>query len=186
MRRYKLSENTTSVVRKPVSTAAEPTNLVEKHVPKRWLGIIVSSDKVIIVDSEVPASGPLVIQADHSWSLQQGDRAAAYHIMHQHVADYARERKITKAIIPGSAVSLGGTKKAHLLAAELRGVVMCALAGVTATETESKARVSKSFGARKVDEYLKDHKFWNAEVTGANLRVGSREAAMVLLAGRDK
>jgi hypothetical protein len=158
--------------------------LVEESVPDRWLGVTVSSDKVIIVDAEVPAAGPLVIQADHSWSLQQGDRAIAYHVMQQHIADYARENNVVKAIIKGSAVSLGGTKKAHLEAAELRGVVMCALASVTITELESKARISKTFGARKVDEYLKDHGFWGKEVTGNKLRVGSREAAMVLLAGR--
>lgn len=153
---------------------------------ERWLGVIVSSDKVIIVDAEIPATGPLVIQADHSWPLQRGARAAAYRMMHQHIADYAREQGITRAIIKGSTVSLGGTKKVHLEAAELRGVAMCALAGVTTVEMQAKAHISKSYGKRNVDEYLKDNSFWAAKVTGHNLRVGSREAAMVLLASRKK
>jgi hypothetical protein len=106
--------------------------------------------------------------------------------MHQHVADYAREHKIARAIIKGSAVSRGGTKKSHLQAAELRGVVMCALADVTNTETELKASVSRTFGARKVDDYLKDNDFWSGNLAGKNLRVASREAAILLLAGRDK
>lgn len=155
-------------------------------MPGRWLGITVASDRVTIVDAEVPSKGPLVIQADHSWNLQHGSRSTAYNVMHQRIADYAREQKISRAIVKGSAVSLRGTKKVHLEAAELRGVVMCALAGVTAVDLESKARMSRSFGTHKVDEYLKDHAFWTANVTGSDLRVGSREAAFVLLAGRDR
>jgi hypothetical protein len=155
-------------------------------MPDRWLGVTVSSDQVIIVDAEVPHKGPLVIQADQTWRLQQGNRAKAYRVMHQHVADYAREHKIARAIIKGSAVSLGGTKKAHLEAAELRGVVMCALADVTDTETKLIASISRTFGARKVDEYLKDNSFWNDNMAGNNLRVGSREAAILILAGHGK
>lgn len=101
---------------------------------KRWIGVVVRSDKVTVVDTEVASSGPIVIQADHSWPLQKGDRARAYATMHQQVADYAREHKIDRAIVKASAVSRAGTKKAHLEAAELRGVVMCALASVTATK----------------------------------------------------
>jgi hypothetical protein len=104
--------------------------------------------------------------------------------MHQHIADYAREQGITRAVIKGSAVSLGGTKKAHLEAAELRGVVMAALASVTRVETESKSRLSRTFGDRKVDEYLRDDNFWSEKVTGSSLRIGSREAAIALLAAR--
>jgi hypothetical protein len=77
-------------------------------------------------------------------------------------------------------------KKVHLEAAELRGVAMCALASVTTVEMQAKANISKSYGKRKVDEYLKDNSFWATKVTGHNLRVGSREAAMVLLASRKK
>jgi len=153
-------------------------------MPKRWIGVVVGSDKVTVVDAEIPSTGPIVIQADYSWPLHQGERPSAYSVMHQQVADYAREHKIAQAIIKASAVSLAGTKKAHLEAAELRGVVMCALGGVTATKTETKAHISKTFGTRKVDEYLKDDDFWSRQIAGARLRAGSREAAMVLLAAR--
>ena len=33
---------------------------------ERWLGVVVSGDKVTIVDAEVPDSGPLVVLADQS------------------------------------------------------------------------------------------------------------------------
>jgi hypothetical protein len=48
---------------------------------ERWLGVVVSGDKVTIVDAEVPDSGPLVVLADQSWPLQQGDRIPAYVVM---------------------------------------------------------------------------------------------------------
>ena len=150
---------------------------------ERWLGVVVSGNTVTLVDAEVPDIGPLVLQFDQSWPLQQGDRIDAYVVMAQQVTNYAKEHKISHAVIKESAVSLGGTKKAHLASAELRGVVMCALGAVTKTECRSKATISKTFGNRKVDQYTKDDGFWMKEVTGA-LRSGSREAAMVLLAAR--
>jgi len=152
----------------------------------RWLGIVVSSDKITMLDAEVPEAGPLVIQADTSWRLQIGDRAAAYRVMHQNVADYAREHHIARVIIKSSAVSRGGTTKAHLEAAELRGVVMAAAAAEsTRTTCLAKATISKTFGKRKVDEYLADEDYWDAEFSG-KLRSGSREAAMIMLAARGR
>ena len=152
---------------------------------ERWLGIVVSSDKFTMLDVEVPKAGPPVIQADNTWRLQQGDRTAAYRIMHQRVADYAREHNIARVIIKSSAVSRGGTTKAHLEAAELRGVVMAAAAEAPLTTCLAKAGISKTFGKRKVDEYLADKNFWDTEFSG-NLRSTSREAGMILLAARGK
>jgi hypothetical protein len=150
---------------------------------KRWLGVVVSGDKVTLVDGEVPDNGPIVIQSDQSWPLQQGERASAYVVMAQQVADYATEHSIDLAIVKESAVSLGGTKKAHLQSAELRGVVMAALADKTTVTCKSKAVISKTFGNRKVDEYVKDSAFFDKEFSGV-LRAGSREAAMMLLVAR--
>ncbi len=94
-------------------------------VPERWVGIGVASETVTVIDAEVPDSGLLVIQADLSWDLQEGDRAPAYHVMHQQVANYVREHGIDRIVVKSSALSLSGTKKVHLEAAELRGVVVC-------------------------------------------------------------
>ncbi|WP_159006361.1 hypothetical protein [Bradyrhizobium sp. S69] len=149
----------------------------------RWLGVVVSGDKVTIVDAEVPDTGPLVIQADESWPLQQGERVPAYVVMAQQVSNYVTENRIKLAVVKASAVSLGGTKKAHLESAELRGVVMAALGTITNVELRSKGVISKTFGKRKVDAYVKDDGFWQKECVG-QLRSGSREAAMVLLAAR--
>lgn len=153
-------------------------------MPERWIGLVVGSSQVILVDAEVQGSGPIVIQADDTWPLQKGDRASAYSVIFQQLADYARENRVSCVVIKASAVSLGGTKKVHLEAAELRGVVMCAAASVTATKSISKAVISRTFGSRKVDDYIQDSAFWSKEAIGASLRKGSREAAMVLLAAR--
>ncbi len=53
-------------------------------------------------------------------------------------------------------------------------------------QMDTKAHISKTFGDRKVDEYLKDDDFWSKQISSGQLRIGSREAAMVLLAARKK
>jgi hypothetical protein len=151
----------------------------------RWLGIVVLGDRITAVDAEVPDDGPLILQADQSWSLQAGDRGMAYHVMHQRVADYIREHGIARAVIKASAVSQGGMGKAHLDAAELRGVITCAGAASTQTQCLAKGHISRTFGKRKVDDYVADKDFWINNILG-NLRAGSREAAMLLLAARDE
>jgi hypothetical protein len=155
-------------------------------MPERWLGVVVSGDALVAVDAEVPDAGPLVIQADHSWSLQAGNRAAAYAVMHQQVADYVKEHKVARVVVKASALSQGSTKLAHLRAAELRGVVIAASASIggVAVGMIAKAAVSRGFGKRKVDDYLQDDDFWADTVKGAKLRIGSREAAMMLVAAR--
>jgi hypothetical protein len=156
-------------------------------MPERWMGVVVGSDEVKVVDAEIPYDddAPIVIQGDHTWPLQHGSRPDAYHVMHQQVAGYAKEHGISRAVIKASALSQGGTKLAHLHAAELRGVVTAALAGMTSTTCRAKGHLSKTFGKRKVDEYVQDDAFWAKEAKG-QLRKGSREAALVVLAERDR
>jgi hypothetical protein len=93
--------------------------------------------------------------------------------MAQQVSNYATENDIDLAVVKASAVSLGGTKKAHLESAELRGVVMMALGSVTNVECKSKAVISKTFGTRKVDSYVKDDGFWLKEWTKSNLQTAA-------------
>ncbi|NNM75022.1 hypothetical protein [Enterovirga aerilata] len=153
-------------------------------MPERWVGAVVVGDAITLVEAEVPADGAITILADESWPLQKGDRPVAYAAAYQRISDYVTDNKISKAIVKESAVSLGGTKKAHLLSAEFRGVVLAALASKIPTETHAKASLSKTFGERKVDDYLSDSKFWEQECKG-KLRAGSREAALMILASRD-
>jgi len=150
----------------------------------RWLGATVSGDKAVFVDATVPGdSGPIVVNADFTVKLQKGDRPTAYAAFAQEVADYAQEKGIARAAVKGSAVSQQGKPTlAHFEAAELRGVVIGALASVCGTETITKAAISRHYGDRKADEYIKDDSFWAENFDGQDLRAGSREAAFCILA----
>lgn len=154
---------------------------------KRWAGVTVVSEKVTVVVAEFEKSDdPLVIMSDDDWSLQNGERAQGYNVVHRRAFDFLTDQKVDRVVVKASALSRGGNKLAHLEAAELRGVVLCAAASATKVQALSKANISKTFGSRKVDDYVADDEFWKDELAGAHLRVGSREAAMLLLAARRK
>jgi len=150
---------------------------------KRWAGIAVSGDTVTVVELTVPTSGPPKIASDLTFKLQSGNRSAAYAVLHRQIQDYVRENKVEQVVVKASALSTGSTKMAHLHAAEVRGVVIAACASVTPVIQLQKAKLSKTFGSRKADEYVADNGFWNAEIEGS-LRIGSREAALLVLASR--
>lgn len=154
---------------------------------ERWLGISVSGDKLTVVDAELPhGDGHLTLHADFTVRLPKGDRPTGYQHVHKEIGDYARENGISRAIVKGSAVSQQGKPTlAHLLAAELRGVVQCALSDVCPTETLTKASISRTFGERNAQEYVDDADFWPEHFDG-ELRVGSREAALCILAKAGK
>lgn len=152
-------------------------------MPERWVGFVVSGDKVIAVDAEVPDNGPIVLQAGQTFHIQDGDKSAALnHLFHQ-LTDYLRENNISRVVVKASAVAKGGGLS-HLHSAELRGVVMAAASESCQVSVVQKAQVSKRFGERKADEYISDGDFWNDNVEGVNLRIGSREAALRLLSER--
>jgi len=151
---------------------------------ERWVGMVVSGDKVSVVDAEIPDTGPLVLQADFTWKLQDGDRPEAYNVLSQQCANYLREYGIDKVLIKASATSRAGVKLGHFLSAELRGATLAAAASVCEVKALSKAVLSRNFGERKVDEYTKDDEFWDQHFNGKPLRAGSREAAIMLLAER--
>src|SRR5690606_21424344 len=116
---------------------------------ERRVGFHVSKDKVIAVDAEVPESGPIVLQADHTWNLQRGAREEAYHVLYQQVANYLREHDITRAVVKASAVSgRSAMRLAHLEGAEVRGIIIAAARSVCAVCAISKAKISKTFGDR--------------------------------------
>jgi hypothetical protein len=154
-------------------------------MPEKWIGLVAGRNEVLAVEVEVPDDDdPIVIQADFAWPLQNGDRPTAYRVLHQQVANYCREHQIIRAVVKESAVNRGGTTKGHLESAEVRGVVISAAATIAPTEVVAKASVSRTFGSRKADEYLRDNEFWRGQVSG-HLRIGSREAALILLAARN-
>lgn len=154
---------------------------------ERWLGLSASKDTVTVVDAEIPSDdGPIVVVSDDSWRIQKGDRAAAYSVLHLLCTDYLKENGIQTVVVKASAVMGKGSAKLGLLtSAEVRGVVMAAAGSVCPVRSLSKAVISKTYGDRKVDEYVADDAFWAAETTGGDLRKMSRETAMLLIAARN-
>lgn len=151
---------------------------------ERWVGMVVSGDKVTVVDAEVTEKGSLTLQADVTWKLQSGEKPAAYHVLSQQCANYLKENNISKVLIKASATSRAGVKLGHFHSAELRGAVQACAASVCEVKVISKAALSRNFGERKVDEYAKDDDYWEQHFDGEELRIGSREAAIMLLAER--
>lgn len=150
---------------------------------KRWMGIAVSSAKAVLVTAIEDAGKPLEIVADDTVDLHSGDRAAAYKVMYDQVSDRVAHNKVDEVFIKSSAWT-SGMKLAHLEAAELRGVVIAAAGTNARVHIVSSAQISRTFGARKFDEYVKDKSFWPPKVSGAQLREGSKPAALLLIAAR--
>jgi hypothetical protein len=153
----------------------------------RWLGLSAAKEAVIMVDAEIPeGDGPIVVRSDDTWKVQKGDRAAAYNVLHQQCADYIKENGIDAVIVKASAVAgKGSATLGSLLSAEVRGVVIAAAASQCAVKALSKAVISKTYGDRKVDEYVGDDSFWAGNTTGGTLRKMSRETAMLLISARN-
>lgn len=147
---------------------------------KRLIGFEVSSSEVqyAILTLE---GGAFELEASKTLHLQSGERPAAYHVIFDQVAALVTEGKLDCACIKASGLSLAGTKKAHLEAAELRGVVQAACASACNVQLVSKANVSRTFGDRKVDVYLKDDSFWKEQGL-ESLAKGKREAAFQVVA----
>ena len=159
-------------------------------MPKRYIGLVASSDFVTVVEGEFPDSEdePISIVGDTTWKVQKGDRPSAYAVLHQLCVDHVRENKVDGVVVKASAVPQGpGKPKIGLLhSAEVRGVVMAAAASVCENTVElSAASISRNYGDRKIAEYVADDAFWEQVTTGGKLRKTSREAAMLLVAQRN-
>jgi hypothetical protein len=155
-------------------------------MPERKAGFVASGDKVSVVVADIPddENDPIDIVFDQTWTLQSGAREPALHVLYQRCANFLREQQIKSVVTKASAVTRSAATLALLQSAEVRGVVIAAAASVAHVQTLAKAVISRTYGDRKVDEYLKDDGFWQAQTKGADLRKQSREAAMLLVASR--
>ena len=153
---------------------------------ENWVGITVSGEQLNLVHIQFNNANELPLVADdHTLKLQKGDRPQSYNVMYERVRNYLRDRNIEYVAIKESAASKN-TSLSHLFAAELRGVVIAASSSVLSdVRTIKKAVISRTFGERKVDDYISDNSFWELSLEG-NLRKGSREAALVVIAAKGR
>ncbi len=54
-----------------------PPHGEDSRMTKRWLGVVVSGDRVTLVDAQIPDNGAITINMDRHIRLQQGDKADA-------------------------------------------------------------------------------------------------------------
>jgi len=153
---------------------------------KHRVGIVVVGERVTVVLAEVPddETDHIIILSDSSWTIQQGDRGEALSVLHQRCQNFCEQHKVEMVVVKASALPQSGVRLAVLESAEVRGVVIAAVASRTKVKILSKAVISRTYGERKVDEYLKDNSFWDDKITGAKLKIASREAAMLIIASR--
>ena len=148
---------------------------------------VVSGESVGVVVAQVPAdlNNPISIEYDQTWNLQSGAREPALHVLHQRCAGFLKEQQIESVVLKASAAPRSMATLALLQSAEVRGVIMAAAASEAQVQSLAKGVVSRTYGDRKVDEYLKDDAFWRDKLTGNGLRKGSREAAMLIIVSRE-
>jgi hypothetical protein len=153
---------------------------------KYCAGVVVVGESVTVVHAEVPfdPNDPIIVISDNTIKLQTGGRGEALAVMYSRCVDLFTQTKTGTAIIKASALSLSGVKLAALASAEVRGVVIAAAASRTTVTMLAKAKISKTYGERKVDEYLADDSFWADKAAGIKLKKSSREAAMLIIASR--
>lgn len=155
---------------------------------ERCVGFVVVGKAVTLVDAEIPdgADDPLTIVADDTWRLQQGETAPAYAVLHQRCTNYLRENRVGSVVVKASALPTGAPRLGLLTSAEVRGVIIAAAASVCEVKIVPKALISRTYGDRKVDEYLQDDDFWDEKTEGGKLRKTSREAAMLVVVARNR
>ncbi|MDE3105448.1 MAG: hypothetical protein KGK08_09770 [Acidobacteriota bacterium] len=158
-----------------------------KNVTKRQASFVISGDEVKVVVATVPAdpNAPISIEYDETWKLQSGAREPALHVLHQRCASFLLEQQIKSVVLKASAAPRSAATLSLLHSAEVRGVVIAAAASTTEVRSLAKGVISRTYGDRTVDEYLKDNDFWSSKTAGAALRAGSREAAMLIIAARE-
>ncbi|TBB58960.1 hypothetical protein ELH42_32650 (plasmid) [Rhizobium ruizarguesonis] len=147
------------------------------------IAAVVVSEKIILVEGVLNGDKTVTIVKDEPFDLEKGDRQLAYAVMHKRVKDRLSQG-IDQVLLKASAGGRNPATSAILHAAELRGVFLSAVPDGIPVRQLQKNALSRNFGSRKVDEYLKDDAFFGENFDGVNLRKGSREAAFLLLSAR--
>ncbi len=147
------------------------------------IAAVVVSEKIVLAEGLINGDGTVTVVKDETFDLEKGDRQLAYVVMHKRIKDRLSQG-IDQVLLKASSGGQNAATSAVLHAAELRGVFLSAVPDGLPVRQLQKNSLSRTFGSRKVDEYLKDDTFFAEKFGGASLRKGSREAAFLLLSAR--
>lgn len=146
------------------------------------IAAVVTSEKIVLAEGVVNEDNTVTIIKDETFDLEDGDRQLAYVVMSRRVRDRLSQG-IERVLLKASSGGQNAATLAILHAAELRGVFLSSVPDDVPVQQLQKNALSRA-GSRKVDEYLKDDKYFRDNFGGAPLRKGSREAAFLLLSAR--
>ena len=149
------------------------------------VGVVVGSEKVVLVEGETGADGTVTLLKDETLDLERGERHRAYAIMHKRITDRFSHGNIERVVVKASSAGRYTIGAGALNAAELRGVVLSALPNGIEVKVPHKKTISRDFGSRKVDEYIGDETWWQDHFAG-ECRKGSREAAFLIIASEEE
>jgi len=147
------------------------------------IAAVVTSEKIVLTEGVLNDDETVTIVKDETFDLEKGDRQLAYVVMGKRIRDRLSQ-DIDQVVLKASAGGKNAATSAVLHAAELRGVFLGAVPEGLPVKQLQKAALSRHFGSKKVDDYLKDDAFFKKRFGGADLRKGSREAAFLLLSAR--
>lgn len=106
--------------------------------------------------------------------------------MYERVRNYVSNNSIQSVAIKASAVGQTKPTLSHLHSAELRGVICVASKIANANVyVIQKAVVSRTFGSRKVDDYVSDDEFWEQSLVG-DVAKSRREAALIVMSQMER
>lgn len=149
---------------------------------ERWCGFVATKDEVNYCDIET--DGPEVSQlvAHNKFAVQTGPRPAAYAALYERIRRYVQEHGVSRVVVQASATTGRSARMSHLQAAEVRGVATAAaVAGGAEVDHRASAVISRTFGTRKVDEYVADDGFWAEQFPDGGPTKGRRKAALLVL-----
>lgn len=144
------------------------------------IAAVVTSEKIVLTEGTINADQTVTIVKDETFDLEKGERQLGYVVMSKRLKDRLSQG-IDQVVLKASSGGRNPATSAVLHAAELRGVFLASVPDDIPVRQLQKNNLSRNFGSRKVDEYLKDDTFFDENFKGTNLRKGSREAAFLLL-----
>jgi len=149
-----------------------------------WLSFVTSATEALIVCANMPAQGPALVKKSETWTLEAGERPQAYAALRRRTQEYLSANAIDFVVYREAASNQFGSGAQLQLAGELRGVMLSAIGeSAVCSRAFKKGIVSRTFGAQKIGEYLRDEAFWRSNCIGDVPR-SHREAAFYLFAAR--
>ena len=147
------------------------------------VGVVVGSDKIVLVEGQPNKDGTITLVKDEIFDLEDGERHHAYNVMHRRIMDRL-SIDVTKVVIKASSAGKFTGTQASLHAAELRGVFLSAIPNNAEVLQLHTKNVSRDFGSRRLQDYTKDDEWWSNNFKG-KCRKGSREAAFLIIVAQE-